>query len=104
MGALEEKVEALLKLSQQNVEDRNSNAITPQGTPLLAGLATAATAYAGRYGIQAWQAFKARPPTARMLKFYEGDKKDVWQAMPNSSLLKLGELQIHVQSLACSYH
>ncbi|KAL6987434.1 hypothetical protein U1Q18_013182 [Sarracenia purpurea var. burkii] len=39
-------------------------------TPLLAGLAVAAAAYAGRYGIQAWQAFKARPP--RMRKFYEG--------------------------------
>ncbi|KAJ6382083.1 hypothetical protein OIU77_030688 [Salix suchowensis] len=36
------------------------------------GMAVAATAYAGRYGIQAWQAFKARPPTARMRKFYEG--------------------------------
>ncbi|KAL2509359.1 Mitochondrial import inner membrane translocase subunit TIM14-1 [Forsythia ovata] len=41
-------------------------------SPLLAGLAVAAAAYAGRYGIQAWQAFKARPPTARMRKFYEG--------------------------------
>ncbi|KAJ6699125.1 hypothetical protein OIU79_012396, partial [Salix purpurea] len=41
-------------------------------TPLIMGMAVAATAYAGRYGIQAWQAFKARPPTARMRKFYEG--------------------------------
>ncbi|KAF7804487.1 mitochondrial import inner membrane translocase subunit TIM14-1 [Senna tora] len=41
-----------------------------QATPLLAGLAVAATAYAGRYGILAWQAFKARPP--RLRKFYEG--------------------------------
>ncbi|KAL2514395.1 Mitochondrial import inner membrane translocase subunit TIM14 [Forsythia ovata] len=32
----------------------------------------AAAAYAGRHGIQAWQAFKARPPTARIQKFYEG--------------------------------
>ncbi|XP_015965655.1 mitochondrial import inner membrane translocase subunit TIM14-1 [Arachis duranensis] len=39
-------------------------------TPFFAGLAVAAAAYAGRYGIQAWQAFKARPP--RMRKFYEG--------------------------------
>ncbi|XP_059646922.1 mitochondrial import inner membrane translocase subunit TIM14-3-like [Cornus florida] len=38
--------------------------------PLIAGLAVAAAAYAGRYGIQAWQAFKASPP--RMRKFYEG--------------------------------
>lgn len=36
----------------------------------MAGLAVAAAAYAGRYGIQAWQAFKARPP--RLRKFYEG--------------------------------
>ncbi|RAL54979.1 unnamed protein product [Cuscuta campestris] len=41
-------------------------------TPLIAGAAIAAAAYAGRYGILAWQAFKARPPTARMRKFYEG--------------------------------
>ncbi|CAK9164796.1 unnamed protein product [Ilex paraguariensis] len=41
-------------------------------TPLIAGLTIAAAAYASRYGIQAWQAFKARPPTARMRKFYEG--------------------------------
>lgn len=39
-------------------------------TPLVAGIAIAAAAYAGRYGIQAWQAFKARPP--KMRRFYEG--------------------------------
>ncbi|KAL1541126.1 mitochondrial import inner membrane translocase subunit TIM14-1-like [Salvia divinorum] len=43
-----------------------------QGTPLIAGIAVAAAALAGKYSIQAWQAFKARPPTARMRKFYEG--------------------------------
>ncbi|KAK9127262.1 hypothetical protein Syun_016059 [Stephania yunnanensis] len=36
------------------------------------GVAVAAAALAGRYGVQAWQAFKARPPSARMRKFYEG--------------------------------
>ncbi|CAH9099076.1 unnamed protein product [Cuscuta epithymum] len=41
-------------------------------TPLIAGVAIAAAACAGRYGIVAWQAFKARPPTATMRKFYEG--------------------------------
>lgn len=41
-------------------------------TPLIAGLAVAATALAGRYGIQAWQAYKARPIVPRMRKFYEG--------------------------------
>ncbi|KAK6943760.1 hypothetical protein RJ641_024862 [Dillenia turbinata] len=29
---------------------------------LLAGVPLAAAAYAGKFGIQAWQAFKARPP------------------------------------------
>ncbi|KAL7082765.1 hypothetical protein ACP275_14G122100 [Erythranthe tilingii] len=41
-------------------------------SPLMAGLAVAAAALAGRYSIQAWQAIKARPPKARMRKFYEG--------------------------------
>ncbi|PIN26243.1 Molecular chaperone (DnaJ superfamily) [Handroanthus impetiginosus] len=41
-------------------------------SPLIAGLAVAAAALAGRYTLQAWQAFKARPPTATMRKFYEG--------------------------------
>ncbi|KAI4352900.1 hypothetical protein L6164_007107 [Bauhinia variegata] len=41
-------------------------------TPFLAGLAVAAAALAGRYGIQAWQAFKARPPQPIIRKFYEG--------------------------------
>ncbi|KAI4965425.1 hypothetical protein ZWY2020_054596, partial [Hordeum vulgare] len=41
-------------------------------TPLIAGLAVAATALAGRYGIQAWQAYKARPIVPRINKFYEG--------------------------------
>lgn len=43
-----------------------------QATPFLAGVAVAATALAGRYGIQAWQAFKARPPRPKIKKFYEG--------------------------------
>ncbi|XP_021295636.1 mitochondrial import inner membrane translocase subunit TIM14-1 isoform X1 [Herrania umbratica] len=43
-----------------------------QATPFFAGLAVAAAALAGRYGIHAWQAFKARPPKPRIRKFYEG--------------------------------
>lgn len=39
---------------------------------MLAGFAVAAAAYAGKYGVQAWQSFKARPPTARLRKFYDG--------------------------------
>lgn len=42
------------------------------GTPFIAGIAIAAAALAGRYGIQAWQAFKARPPKPRIRKFYDG--------------------------------
>ncbi|KAJ8774815.1 hypothetical protein K2173_017261 [Erythroxylum novogranatense] len=41
-------------------------------TPFLAGLAVAAAALAGRYGIQAWHAFKTRPPQAKLRRFYEG--------------------------------
>ncbi|XP_047323607.1 mitochondrial import inner membrane translocase subunit TIM14-1 [Impatiens glandulifera] len=41
-------------------------------TPFLAGLAVAAAALAGRYGIQAWNTLKTRPPKPRMRKFYEG--------------------------------
>ncbi|CAO2200690.1 unnamed protein product, partial [Urochloa humidicola] len=40
--------------------------------PLVAGLAVAAAALAGRYSIQAWHAYKARPIVPRMRKFYEG--------------------------------
>ncbi|CAN8259925.1 unnamed protein product [Cochlearia groenlandica] len=40
--------------------------------PIIAGVAVAAAAYAGKYGIEAWQAFKARPPRPRFRKFYEG--------------------------------
>ncbi|GAB2300564.1 hypothetical protein Dimus_034604 [Dionaea muscipula] len=40
--------------------------------PLIAGVALAATALAGKYSIQAWQAFKARPPRPRIRRFYEG--------------------------------
>ncbi|KAG8645232.1 mitochondrial import inner membrane translocase subunit TIM14-1 isoform X1 [Manihot esculenta] len=32
----------------------------------------AAAALAGRYGIQAWQAFKARSPKPKIRKFYDG--------------------------------
>lgn len=38
----------------------------------MAGFAVAAAAYAGRYSMQAYQAFKTRPPTATLRRFYEG--------------------------------
>ena len=43
-----------------------------QATPFLAGLAVAAAALAGRYGIQAWHAIKTRPPKPKFRKFYNG--------------------------------
>jgi len=49
--------------------------VCKQETPLVTGLVVAAGAYAGRYGILAWQAFKARP--AGMRKFYEGGFKAI---------------------------
>ena len=38
----------------------------------MAGVAVAAAALAGKYGIEAWHAYKARPRVPRMRKFYEG--------------------------------
>lgn len=58
--------------------DANSDILSLLGitaemsTPFLAGLAVAAAALAGRYGIQAWQAFKTRPPKPRVRRFYDG--------------------------------
>ncbi|OVA02165.1 DnaJ domain [Macleaya cordata] len=40
--------------------------------PLVAGVSVAAAALGGRYLIQAWQAFKARPVVPQMRRFYEG--------------------------------
>ncbi|MFS8004439.1 hypothetical protein Hanom_Chr13g01225801 [Helianthus anomalus] len=41
-------------------------------TPVIVGLAVVGAAYAGRYGIQSWNAFKARPVTPVLRKFYHG--------------------------------
>ncbi|KAL8255784.1 hypothetical protein R6Q59_030851 [Mikania micrantha] len=41
-------------------------------TPFVVGIAVAGAAYAGRYGIQAWNAFKARPAAPALRKFYQG--------------------------------
>ncbi|KAK9913285.1 hypothetical protein M0R45_037107 [Rubus argutus] len=58
-------------------------------TPFLAGLAVAATALAGRYGIQAWQAFKARPP--KMRKFFEGGFQQTMTRREAAQILGLRE-------------
>lgn len=39
---------------------------------MVAGAAVAAAALAGRYGIIAWHAFKARPSIPRIRRIYEG--------------------------------
>ncbi|KAL6128362.1 hypothetical protein ACLB2K_071717 [Fragaria x ananassa] len=61
-------------------------------TPFLAGLAVAATALAGRYGIQAWQAFKARPPKPpQMRKFFEGGFQPTMTRREAAQILGLRE-------------
>lgn len=44
--------------------------LAEMATPFIVGVAVATAALAGRYGVQAWHAFKTRPP--RMRRFYEG--------------------------------
>eukprot|EP00245_Coleochaete_scutata_P015340 TRINITY_DN6800_c0_g1_i1.p2 TRINITY_DN6800_c0_g1~~TRINITY_DN6800_c0_g1_i1.p2 ORF type:complete len:113 (+),score=25.88 TRINITY_DN6800_c0_g1_i1:114-452(+) len=41
-------------------------------SPLAAGLAVAAAAMAGKYGIEAWQAFRNGPKVPRIRRFYDG--------------------------------
>ncbi|KAH9727012.1 mitochondrial import inner membrane translocase subunit TIM14-2 [Citrus sinensis] len=58
---------------------------------LIAGMAVAAAAYAGKYGITAWQAFKARTPTARMRKFFEGGFQPVMTRREAAMILGVRE-------------
>ncbi|KAI8005837.1 Mitochondrial import inner membrane translocase subunit TIM14-1 [Camellia lanceoleosa] len=69
------------KTQKQNVQesvDANPNPVfilpssAEMATPFLAGLAIAAAALAGKYGIQAWQTLKTRPPKPRVRRFYDG--------------------------------
>ncbi|WCJ24751.1 Mitochondrial import inner membrane translocase subunit TIM14 [Euphorbia peplus] len=60
-------------------------------TPLITGIAVAAAAYAGRYSIQAWQAFKARPPTAKLRRFYEGGFQPVMNRREAALILGVRE-------------
>ncbi|KAG7576636.1 Chaperone J-domain superfamily, partial [Arabidopsis thaliana x Arabidopsis arenosa] len=71
-----DKIEQLIPIS---LSDRVSfqytvllNSSTTMVAAILAGAAVAAAAYAGKYGLEAWQAFKLRPVRPRMRKFYEG--------------------------------
>ncbi|KAK1311554.1 Mitochondrial import inner membrane translocase subunit TIM14-1 [Acorus calamus] len=67
MGKLRLKPTTIVLKWGKQLERQMKNA-----TPFLAGLAVATAALAGKYTIQAWQAFKARPVGPRMRKFYEG--------------------------------
>ncbi|XP_030492480.1 mitochondrial import inner membrane translocase subunit TIM14-1 isoform X2 [Cannabis sativa] len=57
----------------------------------MAGIAVAAAAYAGRYSILAWQAFKARPPSAKLRKFYEGGFQPVMNRREAALILGVRE-------------
>ncbi|KAM3347838.1 hypothetical protein ACQJBY_021636 [Aegilops geniculata] len=70
-------------------------------TPLIAGLAVAATALAGRYGIQAWQAYKARPIVPRMRKFYEGGFQATMTRREAGLILGIRSVLIRRQMLRC---
>lgn len=69
-----------------------------QATPLLAGLAVAATAIAGRYGIQAWQAFKARPVAPRMRRFYDGGFQPTMTRREAALILGIRLVQLRLDS------
>ncbi|KAH7300091.1 hypothetical protein KP509_24G044700 [Ceratopteris richardii] len=60
-------------------------------TPFIAGLAVAATALAGKYGIEAWQAYKARPRVPRMRKFYDGGFQPVMTRREAALILGIRE-------------
>ncbi|EXB54086.1 DnaJ homolog subfamily C member 15 [Morus notabilis] len=55
----------------------------------MAGFAVAAAAYAGRYGILAWQTIKARPPKLR--RFYEGGFESVMTRREAAQILGVRE-------------
>ncbi|KAJ4844735.1 hypothetical protein Tsubulata_016297 [Turnera subulata] len=59
-----------------------------QATPLIAGIAVAAAAYSARIGLQAWQAFKARPLTRR---FYPGGFQAVMTKREAAQILGVRE-------------
>ncbi|EFJ09595.1 hypothetical protein SELMODRAFT_427951 [Selaginella moellendorffii] len=52
--------------------DQRADAPISQATPFIAGVAIAAAAIAGKYGVEAWHAFRTRPAVPRLRKFYEG--------------------------------
>lgn len=65
-----------------------------QVLPIVAGAVVAVTALAGKYGIQAWQTYKARPPVHRTRRFYEGGFQQ--QMTKREAALILGVRYFHV--------
>lgn len=66
----------------------------------MAGIAVAAAAYAGKYSIQAFQAFKARPPKASLRRFYDGGFHPVMTRREASLILGIRCVNI----LCCGIH
>lgn len=64
-------------------------------TPLIAGMAVAVTAMAGKYGIEAWQAFKIRPVVPRIRKFYQGGFQSVMTRREAAQILGVRESIAH---------
>ncbi|CAL9133380.1 unnamed protein product [Musa acuminata var. zebrina] len=76
---------------EKNVIAKDFGHIRLVATPLLAGLAIAAAALAGRYSIQAWHAYKVRPVVPRMRKFYEGGFQGIMTRREASLILGVRE-------------
>ncbi|EOY18553.1 Chaperone DnaJ-domain superfamily protein isoform 1 [Theobroma cacao] len=84
-----------LQSMHQHICGTLENRYVHQATPFFAGLAVAAAALAGRYGIHAWQAFKARQPTPRIRKFYEGGFQPTMTRREAALILGVRFLSIH---------
>lgn len=60
-------------------------------TPLVAGVAVAAAAIAGKYGLEAYQVWKTRPVVARARRFYEGGFQPVMTRREAAMILGIRE-------------
>ncbi|XP_077221360.1 mitochondrial import inner membrane translocase subunit TIM14-3-like [Tasmannia lanceolata] len=62
--------------------------------PLITGISVAAAALGGRYMIQAWQSFKARPIVPRARRFYEGGFQQVMTKREAALILGIRERDV----------
>ncbi|PNY06086.1 mitochondrial import inner membrane translocase subunit TIM14-like protein [Trifolium pratense] len=67
----------------------------------MTGLVVAAAAYAGRYGILAWQAFKGRP--AGMRQFYQGGFHPSMNKREAALILGVSVAPLHIQTFTLSF-